>query len=169
MEAPKCEGFARKNRATIAVFFARRASIELGNRLEKYFGEGESEADTVVLVVDDEPAVLRIIQLVLEDLGCTVCGAADAESALVLFSERDPDLVVTDVKLPGIDGVELARRIKSASDRDVPVLLISAYGEPPGHPGDAFLSKPFDIDQLSQLVQAHLPLTSQGNSSALGG
>ena len=112
---------------------------------------------TTCLVVDDEPAILRLVAVVLRDLGCDALTARDAESALDVIKQQDPDFVISDVKLPGMDGVELARRIKS--DRRLnnkPVLLMSAFGEPRDHYGDGFLAKPFDIDGFVDFVSPYV-------------
>ena len=102
-----------------------------------------------VLVVEDEPAILRIVVAVLRGMGCETVAARDAETASRLLSESKPDVVIADVRLPGMTGVELTRRIKDDENTaDTPVLLMSAFGEPPGHPGDGFLNKPFEIEQL---------------------
>ena len=107
------------------------------------------------LVIDDEPAILRLVALVLEDLGCEALTARDAESALKLIEKQELDFVISDVKLPGMDGLELARRIKS-EEKKKPVLLMSAFGEPRNHPADGFLAKPFDIDGLVDFVSPYL-------------
>lgn len=106
---------------------------------------------TAALIVDDEPAILRLVAMVLRELGFETLTATDAETAAQLLKSSQPDLVVTDVRLPGISGVELARRIK-ASRRlaNTPVLLMSAFAEPPEHDGDGFIAKPFDIDELEE-------------------
>ena len=71
------------------------------------------------LVVDDEPAILRLVAIVLRDLGCQAVTASDAESALTIIENDHPNVVISDVKLPGMDGVELARRIEvKRSQRD---------------------------------------------------
>lgn len=109
------------------------------------------------LVVDDEPAILRLVVLVLRDLGYETLAAPDAETAAGILAFRRPDLIITDVRLPGTDGLEFTRRIKSAPPlKSTPVLLISAYGEPASHPGDGFLAKPFDIDRLTEFVEPYL-------------
>jgi CheY-like chemotaxis protein len=111
---------------------------------------------TTCLVVDDEPAILRLVAVILRDMGCETLVAPDAESALELVSTEHPDVVISDVKLPGMDGVELARRIKSNGGTGTPVLLMSAFGEPKNHPGDDFISKPFDIDGLVDFVSPYV-------------
>jgi two-component system alkaline phosphatase synthesis response regulator PhoP len=108
------------------------------------------------LVVDDEPAILRLVAVVLRDLGCDTLVAPDAEAALNLVENEHPDVVISDVKLPGMDGVELARRIKSNGEKGTPVLLMSAFGEPRNHLGDGFLAKPFDIDGLVDFVSPYV-------------
>ncbi len=116
-------------------------------------------ADSVVLVVDDEATILRVITYVLQYLGCQTETAVDAETALGMLKTIRPSLVISDIKLPGIDGVELTKRIKGdPSLSSTPVLLISAYGEPPRNPADGFLPKPFDIDELESMVTRFLHL-----------
>jgi two-component system phosphate regulon response regulator PhoB len=76
---------------------------------------------TAALIVDDEPAILRLVAMVLRELGFETLTATDAETAAQLLKSSRPDLVVTDVRLPGISGVELARRIKAS--RRLPIRL----------------------------------------------
>ena len=109
---------------------------------------------TTCIVVDDEPAILRLVAVVLRDLGCETLTAVNAESALEIAEKTDPDFVISDVKLPGMDGVELAKRLKSKDK--TPVLLMSAFGEPRAHEGDGFLAKPFDIDGLIDFVTPYV-------------
>jgi two-component system phosphate regulon response regulator PhoB len=111
------------------------------------------------LVVEDEPAIQRIVEYTLRGMGCVVHAVSSAEDALRLIRQSgvSPDITITDIRLPGIDGVELARMLKSDPRLGGrPVLLMSAYGEPRDHPGDAFLPKPFDIDQLSDFVGRYI-------------
>jgi len=109
------------------------------------------------LVVEDEPTILRLVTLVLEDMGCETLAAADAEGALNILSEQVPDVLIADVRLPGMNGVDLANRVRS-SDRhsSTAVLLMSAYGEPSHHGCDGFLAKPFDIESLTEFVEPFL-------------
>jgi CheY-like chemotaxis protein len=119
----------------------------------------EATTTPVCLVVEDEPAILRIIVLALREMGCEPVPVTSAEAALDALEDDsvEPSVIITDVRLPGMDGVELARRMK-ADERlsDRPVLLMSAYGEPRTHEGDAFLAKPFDIDEFGDFVTPYL-------------
>lgn len=107
----------------------------------------------VCLVVDDEPAIRRTISIVLRDLGVTVREAGDAETALVAVADHTPSAIVADVRLPGMNGVELVRRVREKDNtRDITIVLISAYDEPAEHDADLFVSKPFDIEELAEIV-----------------
>lgn len=103
-----------------------------------------------ILVVDDEPAFLRMLTTAVRLLGYEPISAPTAEAALEVLSEKQPSLIVTDVRLPGMDGIALARAIKSSIA--TPVLLMSAYGRPPAHEGDGFIGKPFQLDELSAAI-----------------
>lgn len=110
-------------------------------------------ADAVVLVIDDEPGTLGFVRDVLADAGYFVVSAADGESGLRLMGLVRFDLVVTDVMMPGLDGLEVLRRVKG-DDPAMQVLLFS--GRPSreialeawrsGAAG--FVSKPFVQDQF---------------------
>ena len=114
----------------------------------------------LVLVVDDEPAIVRLVRATLERDGLTVVTAGRGEDAVTLVSEERPDLVVLDVMMPGIDGFETLRRIRAQSQ--VPVILVTARvadadklrGFQNG--ADDYLTKPFNPDELSARVAAVL-------------
>ncbi|HXG41546.1 MAG TPA: response regulator [Dehalococcoidia bacterium] len=117
----------------------------------------EERGEIICLVVEDEPAILRLVSLVLQDLGLDVVVASDAETALDMVYSRRPDIVLADVQLPGMDGIELARRLKlDPALARTPVLLMSAYGEPPDHQGDGFLPKPFNPEELTDFLRSYL-------------
>jgi DNA-binding response OmpR family regulator len=86
-----------------------------------------------VLVVEDDPAVRRGLDLGLTHLGHAVRTAADAEEGLAAVRERRPDVVVLDLMLPGIDGFEACRRLRSgaagAAAADVPIIMLTARGD----------------------------------------
>lgn len=110
-----------------------------------------------VLVVDDEPAILRLLSAVIGTLGLDTIPAETAEHALEFLDSKVPDLIISDVRLPGISGDELAKRVKSNPClTSVPILLISAYQEPANHKADAFIPKPFDLDRLLETVETYI-------------
>ncbi len=109
--------------------------------------------------MDDEPAILRLVTVVLQDMGCTTLSALNAEAALELLQSTTPDLIITDVRMPGVDGTDLVQLVKGDEKLSAtPVLLMSAYGEPRAHSGDDFISKPFDIETLRDFVAPYLQL-----------
>ena len=116
-----------------------------------------ADRSATCLVVDDEPAMLRLISILLEDMGCQTMLVPNAEAALEILGDTAPDLMIADVSLPGMDGVELARVVKSsAAHSSMPVVLMSAFGEPPGHSGDDFIAKPFEIETVTDFVEPYL-------------
>src|SRR5689334_13678242 len=85
-------------------------------------------AATHVLVVDDEASARSGLEKLLRQDGYSVASADGGEAALALASEHPPDLVITDLKMPGMDGLELLRRLRE-NDKDLPVLVATAFGE----------------------------------------
>ncbi|NMO14064.1 response regulator [Pyxidicoccus fallax] len=112
---------------------------------------------SLVLVADDEPAVLEVLSQVVEDLGHDVLRARDGEEALGLARARRPQLVVTDHMMPRLSGVELCRRLKQEEQlKDVPIILLSAV-LPQGAPeASAFLHKPFEITDFESVIRQSL-------------
>ena len=124
---------------------------------------------TAALIVDDEPAILRLVAMVLRELGVETLTATDAETATQILKSSTPDLIVSDVRLPGMSGVEFAHQVKSDRRlRKTPVLLMSAYSEPKGHEGDAFFPKPFDIVELEEIITRFVHLAETGSGSDNG-
>jgi PAS domain S-box-containing protein len=119
-----------------------------------------------VLVVDDVPANRRMLVTLLGDLGFDVDEAADGEEMLQRAQARRPDLVIADVVMPGLDGVQATRRMRTLPGlRKVPVLLVSATVAGAGTPphvaagADAFLPKPIDVRQLLHRIGGLLGIT----------
>ena len=113
-----------------------------------------SNAKTV-LVVDDEPVLRTIVREILHEEGYAVIEAADGRVMLEIMARERPDLVLMDVMMPGIDGREAYRQLRSNPEhRDVPVVMMSAGVRPirldPSIAG--FMAKPFDVTQLVELV-----------------
>ena len=113
-----------------------------------------------VLVVDDEPQITRVLKTVLTSEGYQVRTAADGLSALTAFSEWRPHLVLTDLCMPHMDGVELCRRLRSFST--VPIIVLSVKGAEPAKVealdsgADDYMTKPFGTDELLARVRAAL-------------
>lgn len=83
-----------------------------------------------ILVVDDEIGALTLIGIMLERGGFNVIKAKDANAALAELEKDTPDLIILDVMMPGMDGIELCRVIRSRADtKDTPVLILSARGD----------------------------------------
>src|SRR5438552_12426628 len=80
-----------------------------------------------VLVVDDEPQITRVLRTVLTSQGYLVRTAAEGESALSSLHEWHPELVITDLYMPRMDGIELCRKIREVSN--VPIIVLSVRGE----------------------------------------
>ena len=80
-----------------------------------------------ILVVDDEPQLIRVLRTGLKSRGYDVRGASDGESGLESFIEWHPDLVITDLAMPNVDGLEFCRRLRAISQ--VPIIVLSAKGE----------------------------------------
>jgi two-component system KDP operon response regulator KdpE len=113
-----------------------------------------------VLVVDDEPQITRVLRTVLTSQGYQVRTAGEGESALSSFTEWRPELVITDLFMPHMDGLELCRRIRAVSS--VPIIVLSVKGEERAKVealdsgADDYVTKPFGIDELMARVRAAL-------------
>ncbi len=110
-----------------------------------------------VLVVDDERTLARAIKAFLEASGYDATVADDAEAALPLVSSLRPDVVFTDVRLPGMDGIELLRKIREF-DPGIPVVVMTAHGSIQGAVEAVklgafdYLKKPLDLEELKLLA-----------------
>jgi two-component system KDP operon response regulator KdpE len=113
-----------------------------------------------VLVVDDEPQITRVLRTILTSQGYQVRTAAEGEAALTNFTEWRPELVITDLMMPHMDGVELCRRLRSMSN--VPIIVLSVKGEEKtkvqalDSGADDYMTKPFGSDELLARVRAAL-------------
>ena len=113
-----------------------------------------------VLVVDDEPQITRVLRTVLSSQGYQVRTAAEGEAALSNFADWRPELVITDLFMPHMDGIELCRRIRSTSN--VPIIVLSVKGEERSKVealdvgADDYITKPFGTDELLARVRAAL-------------
>ncbi len=113
-----------------------------------------------ILVVDDDPEIVSFLKRGLTYEGYVVDTAADGTEALAKAHEREPDLVVLDIMMPGIDGIEVSKRLRQAGD--VPILMLTAKGTVADRVAgldsgaDDYLVKPFAFDELLARVRALL-------------
>ena len=113
-----------------------------------------------ILVVDDEPSIRKIVRHALTDAGFEVLTADDGDSALNLVAAEKVDLVVLDLMLPGIDGLEVCKRIRA--ERATPIIILSARGEELDRilglelGADDYVPKPFSPRELVARVKANL-------------
>jgi CheY-like chemotaxis protein len=122
-----------------------------------------------ILVVDDEEPVVDLLTDMLHEQGHTVIPAYNGRTALQLVNERRPDLVISDVMMPFVDGIQLSRTIREEYDAErLPIILMSAALPPNLEEcgANAFLGKPFDIDRFDILIAAYVDNRGSGKDSA---
>ncbi|WP_184956759.1 response regulator transcription factor [Paractinoplanes abujensis] len=114
-----------------------------------------------VLVVDDDPTVSDVVRRYLEQSGCRVRLAADGSAALAAVAAERPDLVVLDVMMPGLDGLEVCRRLRH-DQPDLPVVMLTALGEEADRVlgleigADDYVTKPFSPRELVLRIRSVL-------------
>jgi DNA-binding response OmpR family regulator len=132
-----------------------------------------------VLVVDDEENIIEFIRLGLRYEGFQVESASDGEQGITAAQRINPDLIILDIMLPGIDGLEVCRRLRANPiTRDIPVLMLTAKDEVRDRitglrtGADDYLTKPFDFDELLERIRAILrrshPKSSSGSDESNG-
>ena len=110
-----------------------------------------------VLVVDDEPYIVDLLAYLLEEEGFVVDRAFDGQQAWLIAERTPPDLVITDISMPRLDGLELLERFRGVRAlAATPVILMSAARCPVESARTTFLPKPFDLDQMLSLVETEL-------------
>ena len=132
-----------------------------------------------VLVVEDEEAIREMLVMVLEQGGFSVQAVADTQGGLAVLSARAPDLIVLDWMLPGMSGVEWAKRLKKdESYGEIPIILVTARGEEEDKVrgldvgADDYVTKPFSPRELIARIRAVLRRSGKfgkGGKLALGG
>jgi two-component system KDP operon response regulator KdpE len=124
-----------------------------------------------ILVVDDEPEITRALRSILGAHGYEPILATSGEEGLELLSRRHPDLILLDLALPGLDGLEFARTVRQDLRLDVPVIVLSAHGEEERKVraldlgADDFVTKPFGVNELLARIRAAL---RRGGGQAAG-
>ena len=118
-----------------------------------------------ILLVDDEPLILKGLRFTLEQEGYEILTAADGEEALKVFFEEQVDLVLLDVMLPKLDGIQVCQRIRESSN--VPILMLTAKGEDMDkilgleYGADDYMTKPFNILEVKARIKTVLRRVSQ--------
>lgn len=125
-----------------------------------------------ILMVDDNPQNLKLARVLLAGEGYEIRTAVDAEEALEVLETFTPDLILMDIQLPGMDGLELTRRLKLDPQRaKIIVLALTAYAmkgdeERAISAGcDGYIAKPIDIDALPKMIAEHLARKYTSSSS----
>ena len=113
-----------------------------------------------ILLVDDEPLILKGLRYTLEQEGYEILTAADGEEALQVFFDEPVDLVLLDVMLPKMDGIQVCQRIRESSN--VPILMLTAKGEDMDkilgleYGADDYMTKPFNILEVKARIKTVL-------------
>jgi len=121
-----------------------------------------------ILVVEDEPGILRIVTYLLEEQGYTVLQAAEGLSALALVEQQSPDLIISDIKMPGMDGFTLCERVRAnPALGQTPFIFLTAREQRSdmrrgmGLGADDYLTKPFEPEELLSAVSVRLTRAAQ--------
>ncbi len=132
-----------------------------------------------VLMVEDEEAIREMLTMVLEQAAFTVHAAVDAQMATIMLEEKRPDLILLDWMLPGLSGVEWAKRLKkSEAHGEIPIILLTARGEEEDKVkglnvgADDYVTKPFSPRELVARIHAVLrrtPRFSKGDKIEMAG
>ena len=123
-------------------------------------GQAEEHTGARILVIDDDPSLLRALTISLGARGYEVAGARTGEDGLDKVAHWHPDLVLVDLGLPGIDGIEVIRGVRGWSK--VPILVLSARHQSTGKVealdvgADDYVTKPFGMDELLARIRAAL-------------
>ncbi len=118
------------------------------------------EDGSYILAVDDEQSVLELITHALTPESIDVATATEGKTALQMIAEREPDLVILDINMPGFNGIEVLEKIREGSD--IPVIMLSVMNdvdtisEALAKGADDYLKKPFDTRELIVRVKAQL-------------
>jgi len=123
-----------------------------------------------ILVVDDEAQIARVLKTALSSQGYEIKTAGDGESALNLAIDWIPDLIVTDLSMPGMTGIELCKLVRERSQ--VPLIVLSVRGEEKTKiealdaGADDYVTKPFSVNELLARVRANLRRVAAGQESS---
>ena len=123
---------------------------------------------STILVIEDEKGLLQIIEQLLTGCGYDVDTAVDGLDGIQKFDEGHYDIVITDIRMPGVDGIGVVEHIRNSNKQSVPVIAIT--GTPwllENNNFDMILAKPFPLNQLVESIQS-LSLSPEPPQAAIG-
>ena len=141
-----------------------RGELATADFVSKHERRGQPRRARRVLVVDDEPNILYALEETVRDLGFECIAACDGEEALIIARGVRPDLIITDVIMPRLNGYELCEKLKTdESTRSIPLVMVTVragdldlkHGSTSG--ADAYLIKPFHLTDLQRVIDQLLP------------
>ena len=122
--------------------------------------EGPEAAGKCVLIVEDNPLNLKLFSAMIEAQGYGVLSASDGPRGLEMARQERPDLIIMDVNLPGMSGIELTHVLKDGDDtRDIPIIVTTAFGMRDDIRAcgcDAFMAKPIGVADFLGLIDSLL-------------
>lgn len=145
----------------VGVEFAESAALQT-RILERFLSEGgEDGVGEKILVVDDEEQIRELLREFLTGAGYEVAVAANGEDALEVAQRERPDLILLDVRMPELDGVETCGRLKTNDKtRSIPIIMATAFGDTLAEALDAgaddFVSKPFQLEEIGLRIKSLL-------------
>ena len=133
-----------------------------------------SKNNPTILIIEDEASIREMLQFSLSRAGFTVREAADARAAQDSISTELPDLILLDWMLPGVSGIDLAKKLRQATrTREVPIIMLTARGEDESKitgleaGADDYITKPFSPQELVARIKAVLRRTASGSQATL--
>jgi CheY-like chemotaxis protein len=161
-------GEGRKSREECAACSYHRrwvaGELSTADYVQQHERRGHTRTARRVLVVDDEPNILFALEETVRDLGFECIAACDGEEALIIARGTRPDLIITDVIMPRLNGYELCEKLKhEEGTRSIPVVMVTVragdldrkHGSSAG--ADAYLIKPFHATDLKEIIDQLLP------------
>ena len=141
-----------------------RGELATEDFVSKHERRGQPRNARRVLVVDDEPNILFALEETVRDLGFECIAACDGEDALIIARGARPDLIITDVIMPRLNGFELCEKLKAdKATSDIPVVMVTVRAlerdrkEGSGAGAAAYLTKPFHLTELKEVIDRLLP------------
>ncbi len=136
---------------------------EAKNKIDRPFKRAVIMEKKIVLVVEDNHLNMKLVKTLLESNGYEVLGATEAATGIKLAKERNPSLILMDLQLPGMDGLEATRIIKNDKKlKNIPVIAVTAFAMPCDREAavkagcDGYIQKPIDPDAFVEKVNVYL-------------